>query len=219
MTRQRLILAVAGAAVVLVGGLSAYLLTGTSTLHYQPKSLPIIAPSVTPSIAAASPAGAVARSTPVRIVIPSIGVNAPVDQEWTDAATGSLQVPPLSGPHAMDTGWWAGGFTPGQAGQSVIAGHIDSAAMGHLVFWNLGKLTMGDMVEVQLADGASVWFTYVTSQEVSKSDPVFWPRFWKSAQTAGAPTLSLITCGGDFNPATGHYTDNLVVDLKAVPTG
>jgi hypothetical protein len=27
------------------------------------------------------------------------------------------------------------------------------------------------------------------------------------------PTLSLITCGGDFDPQTGHYDDNLIVYL------
>jgi hypothetical protein len=28
------------------------------------------------------------------------------------------------------------------------------------------------------------------------------------------PALRLVTCGGVFNPLTGHYTDNVVVYAK-----
>jgi hypothetical protein len=30
----------------------------------------------------------------------------------------------------------------------------------------------------------------------------------------GAPRLTLITCGGPFDKATGHYRDNVVVTAK-----
>jgi hypothetical protein len=34
--------------------------------------------------------------------------------------------------------------------------------------------------------------------------------------TAGPPRLALVTCGGPFDSATGHYLDNIIV--WAVPT-
>jgi hypothetical protein len=35
--------------------------------------------------------------------------------------------------------------------------------------------------------------------------------------TDGAPRLTLITCGGPFNEATGHYRDNVVVTAVPAP--
>jgi hypothetical protein len=29
--------------------------------------------------------------------------------------------------------------------------------------------------------------------------------------TTGPPRLALVTCGGSFDPATGHYRDNVIV--------
>jgi hypothetical protein len=34
---------------------------------------------------------------------------------------------------------------------------------------------------------------------------------------AGYPSLRLITCGGPFDQATGHYVDNIVVYAHLVP--
>lgn len=217
LSRRSIIVAVASAAVLAGVGVSAYALTGR-TPRYQPRSLPVVAPSVTPSIQAASPAPPVARSVPVRISIPAIGVNAPVDQELTDAATRTMQVPPLSGPQANDTGWWAPGFTPGQAGESVIAGHVNTAEGTNprpLVFANLGSLVKGDTVTVTLANGQKVPFTVTAKQEISKQPSSFWTTFWNAATPSTAPrsaaTLALVTCGGSFNSGTGHYDDNVII--------
>jgi hypothetical protein len=43
-----------------------------------------------------------------------------------------------------------------------------------------------------------------------------WSR-GRSWNTATRPLLRLITCGGSFDHATGHYRDNLIV--YASPTG
>jgi len=32
--------------------------------------------------------------------------------------------------------------------------------------------------------------------------------------TTGPPRLALVTCGGSFDPATGHYRDNVIVWAK-----
>jgi hypothetical protein len=32
----------------------------------------------------------------------------------------------------------------------------------------------------------------------------------------GAPRLHLVTCGGQFDPASGHYDDNIVVVATAL---
>jgi LPXTG-site transpeptidase (sortase) family protein len=150
----------------------------------------------------------------MRVIIPAIGVNAPVIPEGTDS-TGALEVPPLSGPQANDAGWWKGGAAPGQNGPAVIVGHINSAAAGNLVFAHLGNLKAGASVQVVLASGVTVSFTVTALQEVSKD--VF-PTQQVYGPTAG-PTIRLITCGGTFDPASGHYQDNLIVYGTEVPAG
>ena len=47
-----------------------------------------------------------------------------------------------------DTAWFAPGVRPGQPGNAVIAGHVDYAGIGPVVFWNLRTLTPGAEVWV-----------------------------------------------------------------------
>jgi LPXTG-site transpeptidase (sortase) family protein len=154
----------------------------------------------------------------VKLIIPSIGVDASVmnlglcpTSQWGDYCAGipknGLATPPLTGPLAQDAGWWSGGAAPGQDGPAVIAGHVNSRAEGNLVFASLGKLRRGDPVEVQLADGVQVTFTVTATEEVAKNA-------FPTQDVYGAtsdPELRLITCGGVFDPSTGHYDSNLIV--------
>jgi LPXTG-site transpeptidase (sortase) family protein len=205
MSRRRAILLATSVVVLVIGAMIAVL----APRDHKPPSLPVAAPSAVPSASALTPpkvAAAISRSTPVRVVIPSIGVNAPIIPEGVDSS-GALEVPPLTGPQSYDAGWWDGGAAPGQDGPAVIVGHINSAAMGNLVFANLDEMKAGEAVEVELADGADVWFSVVGTQEVSKTA---FPTQAVYGQTPW-PTLRLITCGGAFDSATGHYVDNFIV--------
>ena len=150
-----------------------------------------------PVIRAASP---VARAIPVRIVIPAVGVSAPVIPEGTDS-TGALDMPPLSAQNLA--AWWDGGAAPGQEGPAVIAGHVDNAS-GPLVFWNLRLLEPGDTVETE---PGNIRFTVTQVTQVSKGA-------FPTAAVYGPtedPELRLITCGGTFDYATGHYLSNVIV--------
>jgi sortase (surface protein transpeptidase) len=213
MKRDWRIYLVVGVVLAVAGGVFALL----APRSHRPPSLPRSAPSAAPSVSSlgAPPkvAAAIPRSVPIEIKIPSINVDAKVIPEGTDSS-GALETPPLTEQNV--TGWWDGGNTPGQDGPAVIVGHIDSAALGPMVFWNLHDLVAGQAVDVVLADGAQVWFNVVGSQQVSKDA---FPTQQVYGPTAG-PTLRLITCTGDFNPATGHYDDNLIVYLnESVPSG
>jgi hypothetical protein len=88
--------------------------------------------------------------------------------------------------------------------------------MGNLTFANLDQMKAGEAAQVTLADGATVWFTVYATQEVSKTA---FPTSEVYGPTQG-PELRLITCGGAFDSATGHYVDNFIVYLKeSVATG
>jgi sortase (surface protein transpeptidase) len=143
------------------------------------------------------------RSVPVAIRIPAIGVNAPVMELGLNSDR-TIQVPPLSNLNLA--GWYKYGAAPGQQGAAVIVGHIDSTA-GAAVFFRLRYLTRGELVYVALADGKTAVFTVDGLQQVPKTAfPTM--RVYGPVPYAG---LRLVTCGGVFDPATGHYLSDVIV--------
>ena len=162
-------------------------------------------PSPTPSAAASSTAPhALAASVPVRLQIPSIGVDTPVMRLGL-AADGSVQVPPIEA--NAPAGWYQDSPTPGQVGPSVILAHVTVGQFGNGVFLHLSRLRPGDRVVARLQDGASAAFTVYRVQTVAKAE-------FPSGAVYGnvnRPELRLITCGGPKD-STGHgYLDNVVV--------
>jgi len=159
-------------------------------------------------VASISPQPAVGtHADPVRVSIPSIGVQSTLERLGTDAH-GQL-VPPANPDQA---GWYAGGVRPGDPGPAVIAGHVDSRT-GPAVFTELGRLKRGAAVVVTDARGGVVRFTVDDVRSYPKT------RF-PTAEVYGPtpdPQLRLITCGGDFDRASGHYVKNVIV--FAVPAG
>jgi LPXTG-site transpeptidase (sortase) family protein len=145
----------------------------------------------------------VARSVPVRLRIPAIGVNAPITDVGLNA-NDTVQVPPLSN-HNL-AGWYKYGPTPGQKGPAVILGHVDSVT-GASVFFYLKDLHKGDKVYIKLKDGKTVTFVVDGLQRVSKTAFPTQDVYG----TIGYAGLRLITCGGAFDPATGHYLENIIV--------
>ena len=158
----------------------------------------------TPPTLSQDPAAAVlARSVPVSVRIPGIEVNAPVMKVGKNA-DGTVQVPPLED-HNL-TGWYQYGPTPGQRGAAVILGHVDSAT-GISVFYYLKDLHAGNKVYVTLADGKVATFAVDGVQKVAKDAFPTASVYGK----ANYPSLRLITCGGTFDAATGHYLYNIIV--------
>jgi LPXTG-site transpeptidase (sortase) family protein len=119
-------------------------------------------------------------------------------------ADGTVQVPPLD-EHNL-TGWYRYGPAPGQRGPAVILGHVDSLT-GISVFYYLKDLRAGDRVYVTLADGKVATFAVDGVQKVAKDAFPTASIYGK----ADYPSLRLVTCGGPFDKATGHYVDNIIV--------
>ncbi|WP_330335012.1 class F sortase [Streptomyces sp. NBC_00536] len=141
-------------------------------------------------------------SPPRRIRIPAIRVDAALTGLGLEP-DGSLAAPP---PARRDlAGWYRDGTTPGAVGTAVLAGHVDTAK-GPAVFYRLGALRRGAVIEVTRADGRTAVFT-VHAVEVydARAFPdrlVYGP--------APRAELRVITCGGGFSPRTG-YQGNVVV--------
>ncbi len=138
---------------------------------------------------------------PLRVEIPRVGIAASVVPLGLEPS-GALEVPGNFG----ETGWWTGGPEPGEQGPAVIAGHVDSTS-GPAVFYRLRELRPGDTVTVHRADGSAVDFVV---DRVDQHPKAAFPTDAVYGQTPGAE-LRLITCGGTFDDASGHYLANFIV--------
>ncbi len=143
------------------------------------------------------------RSVPVSMSIPAIGVNSDLLHLGVNP-DGTLKVPSLTGPSMA--AWYKYSATPGQIGAAVIEGHVDTR-QGPAVFFRLGALRPGDRIDVTLADGVVAVFHVTGVREYLKSN--FPSRAVYGATDHAA--LHLITCGGAFDYATGHYLSSTVV--------
>jgi hypothetical protein len=151
----------------------------------------------------ASVAAPLAASTPMTIVIPAVGVDAPVMRLGLNA-NGTVQVPPLDN-HNL-TGWYDRSVTPGAKGTSVILGHVDDYA-GPSVFYNIKNLRKGDAIDVVRGDGRTAVFAVDGVQKAAKTN-------FPTSDVYGNvpyPALRLVTCGGPFDANTGEYLDSIVV--------
>jgi Sortase domain len=144
-----------------------------------------------------------ATPAPVRLQIPRIGVASPLDRLGR-APDGTVQTPPLR--RAGVAGWYAPGPRPGDPGSAVILGHVDSRR-GPAVFYRLRELRRGDQVTVGRADGSAVRFVVQRTEQYPKrrfpTEAVYYPTL--------TPGLRLVTCGGAFDRASGHYRANVIV--------
>ncbi|MBE3010902.1 class F sortase [Microbispora sp. NEAU-D428] len=206
--RGRRVLGVAAAAVVLTGAV----FVGRGVL---PADGPPVPPPEAARPAAVDGETAVAErisssggpalgpSEPRRLDIPKIGVHVALGRLGLNP-DGTVQVPPVD--HPEEAGWYAHGATPGERGAAVILGHVDGAGRKG-VFYDLGRMRPGDIVEVGRADGSVAGFVVESVETVPKKR---FPtrRVYGPLDHAG---LRLVTCGGVFDRRIGHYTDNVIL--------
>jgi hypothetical protein len=149
-----------------------------------------------------SSAPALPPSPPDRIRIPSIRVDAPLVGLGLTKA-GSLDAPPPARKNLA--GWYEAGTTPGENGTAIVAGHVDNAD-GPAVFFHLGALKKGSVIEVDRQDGGTALFS-VDAVEVYDAKGFPDQRVYGAARR---PELRVITCGGGYSRTTG-YQGNVVV--------
>jgi sortase (surface protein transpeptidase) len=193
-----LVLACAGAA-----GLAVESHTGRPA---APVPRPSFGPIPSGRVAAAPPAVARTVARPVRLYIPAIDVTTRLVRLGL-TSSGALQVPSST----AVAGWYTGSPRPGEPGGAVIAGHIDSY-QGPGIFYDLRLLHPGERVYVRRADGTLAEFRITSVRSYLKS------RFPTRAVYGPTPDaqLRLVTCGGTFDPATGHYLSNTIVYASLV---
>jgi hypothetical protein len=145
---------------------------------------------------------------PVAVRIPALDLAAPVDPVGVDAATGQVAIPD----DVRRVGWYEHG--PGWdsiTGAIVLAGHVDSATQGAGALFGLRRAKVGTVVELTAANGSVRSFRIAAVEQLPKSGLAWQEYFTRD----GRLRLTLITCGGPFNPNTRRYRDNIVVTALA----
>lgn len=159
-----------------------------------------------------------------RFVIPRFNVDAPVTYR---SVPPSGVMPNPEGPDDVAYYDFSGfdhyGGAPGLGGNAVFSGHVDSGSKPckngtvpppcEAVFWDLHRLELGDIIEVH-ANGEVFRYEVTSNQPVPASlNDGTWDQIVSSTEEE---TLTLITCGGDFNRETREYTNRQVVTATRI---
>ena len=154
--------------------------------------------------------GSNASAAPMELRIPRMHVDAPVINVGA-TASGQMDAPvsnAVNSPYWTSVFWYDLGAAPGQAGNAVIAGHVDRVGGDPAVFWSLSSLQRGDSIFVTTGNKDELKFVVdrvVNYPAASPGKEVLQAVFGPTT----AHHLNLITCSGAWT-ANG-YDQRLVV--------
>ncbi|SEP29883.1 class F sortase [Trujillonella endophytica] len=160
-----------------------------------------------PTVRDAAPAPGATAPAPVRLAVPALDVDAPLDPVGV-AADGQMELPE----DVSRVGWYRFGAVPGAPGSAVVAGHVDDAEQGLGALSRLREAAPGDEVLVTDATGAVTRWRVVARELITKQELPLAELFAR----AGPARLVLVTCGGPFLPEYRSYRDNVVVVAEPV---
>ncbi len=157
------------------------------------------------------PRAVIAPNAPVSVAIDELGVRAPVDPVGI-YEDGSVEIPE----DVSRVGWFRFGSDPAQGeGSTVIVGHRDGFDQGAGAFYSIAGLDVGDVIDVELADGSSREYEVVAREVVAKD---LLPTSDLFAEN-GPERLTLISCIGYFDRDGDGYRENVVVTAVPVVVG
>lgn len=151
----------------------------------------------------AKPVAHVPKGAPVRLLIPTLNIDANVQMTGV-SAKGNMGVPT----NFTDVAWFDGGTMPGQIGSAVIDGHVDNGLGLDGVFKHLGDIKVGDDIYVRTKEGAELHFV-VHDIENYPYQSVPTEQIFHSQD--GLQHLNLITCEGAWVKGDKTYDHRLVV--------
>lgn len=154
-------------------------------------------------------------SAPLRIAIPSIGVDASVITLGLEP-DGVPEVPDWT--NSSDPGWVVAWYDfsawPGSGSNAVLSGHV-TWDQSPAIFWSLKDLQKGDVIKLVTEEGKEMVYEVSANFAVDPDDP--------DAVKVMAPTsediITLITCGGTWlpnpsEPFGGNYSQRIIIQAK-----
>lgn len=148
---------------------------------------------------------------PITIQIDEAAVDAEVERN--QIVDGQMLDP--SGPWVVS--WYEETGRLGEQDNTVMAGHLDYWGVGPAVFYNLADVQEDDEIRVTGEDGEV--FTYQVEwgrlYQLEELDRQTISEIVGSTQES---SLTLITCGGEFDEATGQYLSRYVIRASLAST-
>ncbi len=154
---------------------------------------------------------------PVEMQVESVGLDAPI--ELGDIVDGAMQDP--TGPWVV--AWYDGLGKVGEGNNVVMAGHVDyyntgpNGAAGPAVFYEVPNLAPGEIIRLIGENGENVEYAVEWTEEYDVATELT-PEVIQNdiVGDTGQESLTLITCGGDFDAATGEYLKRWVLRANQI---
>ncbi|WP_173922091.1 class F sortase [Agromyces sp. Marseille-P2726] len=182
--------------------------SSTPTPSVPPPAPAAAVPDIPRFSASLSERPALSAPAPVRLLIPELGIDVPVEAVGLDGQ-GRMALPA----DPAIAAWYRFGSAPASvAGSTVIAAHVDSLVYDIGPFAKLAGAAAGTRIEVTTADGAVYAFA-LASTEVVPKESVDWSAVFARD---GSPRLTLVTCGGEFDYDARRYLSNVVVTASPI---
>lgn len=145
---------------------------------------------------------------PVTLRLPKLGIETHIEEVGQDEK-GNMDVPKK----AENVGWYRLGVKPGEKGNAVIAGHLDTQTGAPAIFYKLSTLEPGDTVEI--VDVYNNTLVFTVQKKVAYPTDEF--PLQKVFGPSSEKMLNLITCDGTFNQSRKLYSQRLVIFSKLNP--
>jgi LPXTG-site transpeptidase (sortase) family protein len=210
ITKPRLI--IIGCAAVLI--VAAFLLLPSNKVQApktaaKPKNVithSVATPSEKP-ITASTYVSTAVDDEPKSISLPSINASGFIQKVGID------QYGQVASPNNVQlAGWYVNSLKPGQAGLSIIDGHVDGKTEPG-IFLKLAKLTSGDAFAVDLANGTKLSYQVVSVTSVKVADV---PNILFAHDPSIPSQLNIITCYGTFSYQSDQYDQRTIVVSKLI---
>lgn len=147
---------------------------------------------------------------PVSIAATTAQIQAEVEQ--LEIVNGTMENP--TGPWVVS--WYKETAELGEVGNVVMAGHVDYWNVGPAVFYYVRDLVAGDEVTLTGENGST--FTYdVETNDTYGLEDLTNGLITELVAPTEVQTLTLITCGGEFDYENGEYLSRTVVRATIKP--
>lgn len=204
--KSRLAILVAGIVLLTIGGVMARPWFKVRQAGVPPGNSVATESLETPSEQSVSADYTVPADRPLAVTIPSINVQGFIQQVGVDKAN---QMVAPSNVHMA--GWYARSVLPGDAGLSIIDGHVNGLyAKG--VFARLHELLPGQELTITFGDKRTKSFTVKDIKTVSAAEATKELYIKDPGITS---QLNLITCAGRYDKNTKTYDQRVIVVAAA----
>lgn len=150
---------------------------------------------------------------PITFQVPDFGVDAPI--EIGAIVDGALTDP--TGPWVIV--WYEALGRLGQGTNVVFSGHVDYYTVGPAVLWTFKEPGMapGQVIQVTAEDGQVFQYAVEWSRQFHVATELT-PEVIQNeiVNHTGYEAITVVTCGGEFDPSTGEYLSRIIVRANQI---